>query len=194
MRELFWQYVINLYQDVPTEVYEGLLSVFCIGAVGLIAFLGWKRGWKKVVGLLLVEYVFFIYCSTVIFRTRVEEVGHNFTPFWSYNHPELLVENIMNVVAFVPVGILIGVMADVRGMMDERRWKKGWQVALIVGTGLGISVSIETMQYFFHLGFSELDDVMHNTIGCFLGFGVTQIARIAQKKEGSQKSRKGQKY
>ena len=58
MKELFWQYVIKLYQDVPTEVYEGLLSIFCFGTVGLVAFLGWKKGWKKVAELLFFEYVY----------------------------------------------------------------------------------------------------------------------------------------
>ena len=185
MREQFRQYIFNLYQNMPTEVYEGLLSVFCIGAVGLIAFLGWKRGWKKVVGLLLVEYVFFIYCSTVIFRTRVEEVGHNFTPFWSYlaimdGREDLIVENIMNVVAFVPIGILIGIVTQKSRIAQKDLRTRILRIALIVGTGLGISISIETLQYFFHLGFAELDDVMHNTIGCILGFGVTQIAQKAQ--------------
>ena len=56
MREQFRQYAINLYQDVPTEVYEGLLSIFCLGVVGIFVILGWKRGWRKVAGLLFAEY------------------------------------------------------------------------------------------------------------------------------------------
>ena len=41
-------------------------------------------------------------------------------------------------------------------------------MALMIG--MGISVSIEAMQYFFHRGFAETDDVMHNTLGCILGY------------------------
>ena len=178
MIELFKQYFINLYQEVPIpmSVYEGLLSVFCMGTVLIFAIYGFRSGWKKGAGLLLIEYIFLIYCSTVIFRTSVENVGHDFMPFWSYlaildGRKELIPENIMNVVVFIPIGILLGVTTS-RWKMFDGRWKKGWQVALIIGTGLGISISIETMQYFFHRGFAELDDVMHNTTGCLIGLVV----------------------
>lgn len=33
MKDEFEQYIISLYKDIPQEVYEGLLSVFCIGLV-----------------------------------------------------------------------------------------------------------------------------------------------------------------
>ena len=65
----------------------------------------------------------------------------------------------MNVVAFVPVGILLALT------FCSIRW---WQ-ALCVGCLM--SLSIETMQYFFRLGFAELDDVMHNTIGGVIWYG-----------------------
>lgn len=188
MKEQFRQYVINLYQDVPTEVYEGLLSIFCIGAIGLFVFLGWKRGWKKVAGLLLAEYVFLIYCSTVICRKVAESVvGHNFHPFWSYEaikngRVDLVAENIMNVVVFIPVGTLLGLMVNgSRCMVIGKR--KGWRtriarIALIIGVGLIISISIEAMQYLFHRGFAETDDVMHNTLGCLIGYILIHGSRL----------------
>lgn len=204
MKEQFRQYAINLYQNVPTEVYEGLLSIFCLGAIGLIAFFGWKKGWKKVVGLLLAEYVFLIYCSTVIYRKVAEGVvGHNFSPFWSYEaikngREDLIAENIMNVVVFVPVGILLGLISRIRELENKAPSKgigktKGlWRtrshrhtllplgqriarISLIVGTGLIISGSIEALQYFLKRGFSEFDDVFHNTLGCLIGFMIVAI-------------------
>lgn len=196
MKEQFRQYAINLYQNVPTEVYEGLLSIFCLGAIGLIAFFGWKKGWKKVVGLLLAEYVFLIYCSTVIYRKVAEGVvGHNFSPFWSYEaikngREDLIAENIMNVVVFVPVGILLGLISRIRELENKAPSKgigktKGlWRtqinrIALIVGIGLMISGSIEVLQYFLKRGFSEFDDVFHNTLGCFIGLLIVMfIERI----------------
>lgn len=64
-------YLVSLIDDVPLYVYEGLLSVFCIGTALLLAFKG-KRAWRGVAKLLLVEYVFLIYCSTVLFRAAKE--------------------------------------------------------------------------------------------------------------------------
>lgn len=169
MKEEIKQYVDSLYQDVPTSVYEGLLSVFCLGAVIIIGLYGWNQGWRKIAGLLLVEYVFLIYYSTVIIRTKVEGVGYNFHPFWSYGEPRLFVENIMNVAVFVPVGVLTGLV--LRGI----RW---WQV-LIAGSVL--SISIETLQFFLKRGFSEIDDVMHNTLGYVIGYWIYMMVASARK-------------
>lgn len=35
MNEEFEQYIFSLYKNIPQEVYEGLLSVFCLGVVSL---------------------------------------------------------------------------------------------------------------------------------------------------------------
>lgn len=162
MREQFRQYIINLYQDIPQEIYEGLLSVFCLGVVVFIAWKGFKTGLRYSVALLLIEYIFLIFCSTVFFRTTSELRKYDIHPFWSYDRPELLVENIMNVVVFIPVGLLLGIA------FKQVTW---WKVLLI---GCGISVTIESLQFFFMKGFSELDDVMHNTLGCLLGWFIVK--------------------
>lgn len=163
MREQFKQYVISLYQDIPQEVYEGLMSVFCMGLVVFIAWKGLKTGLRYSATLLLVEYIFLLFCSTVFFRTTSELRKYDFQPFWSYKakqegRVDLLAENIMNVVVFIPVGLLLGIA------FKQMTWLK---VLLI---GCGISVTIESLQFFFMRGFSELDDVMHNTVGCLIGF------------------------
>lgn len=183
MREQFRQYIIKLYQNVPTEVYEGLLSIFCIGAVGLIAFLGWKRGWIKIVGLFLAEYVFLIYCTTVICRKVAEGVaGHNFNPFWSYEaikngREDLIAEIIMNVVVFVPVGMILGALLRVKGSSASEAAKpSAWLISLMAG--LIISGSIEVLQYFLKRGFSEFDDVIHNTLGCLIGYILVYGSRL----------------
>ena len=162
MRDEFKQYIISLYKDIPQEVYEGLLSVFCIGVVLFVAFKGIRTGLKWSSVLLLIEYIFLIFCSTVIFRTTGETRQYDFHPFWSYNRPELLIENIMNVVVFIPVGVLLGFM------FQGSRFKMTWWKALLIGCS--ISVTIEALQFWFMKGFSELDDVMHNTLGCILGY------------------------
>lgn len=166
MREQFRTYIVSLYQNIPTEVYEGLLSVFCLGLVVFIAWKGFKIGLRYSVALLLIEYIFLVFCSTVIFRATGETRQYDFHPFWSYDRPELLVENIMNVVVFISVGLLLGIA------FKQMTW---WKVLLI---GCGISVTIEALQFFFMRGFSEVDDVMHNTLGCLLGYGIITILRI----------------
>ena len=163
MREQFRQYIISLYQDIPQEVYEWLLSVFCMGLVVFIAWKGFKTGLRYSVALLLIEYIFLIFCSTIIFRTTGEISQYDFHPFWSYQaiqdgREELLAENIMNVIVFIPVGLLLGIA------FKQVTW---WKVLLV---GCNISAVIELLQFFLMRGFSEVDDVMHNSLGCILGY------------------------
>jgi len=171
VRDEFERYIISLYQDIPQEVYEGLLSIFCVGVVVFIGWKGFKIGLRYSAALLLVEYIFLLFCSTVIFRATGETRQYDFHPFWSYKaiqdgREELLAENIMNVVVFIPVGLLLCIA------FKQVTW---WKALLI---GCGISVTIESLQFFFMRGFSEVDDVMHNTVGCLIGYGIMTILRI----------------
>lgn len=171
MKELFKYYLTELYNDVPPGVYEGLLSVFCLGAVVLFAINGFKKGWRYVSGLLLAEYITLLFCSMVLFRPVTEIAEYNFKPLWSYiaihrGQVELIPENIMNVVAFVPLGLLAGMT------FAKIKW---WQVLLF---GCGVSVLIESLQFLLKRGFSEFDDVLHNTLGCMIGYGIYSLVRM----------------
>ena len=183
MIEQFKQYVISLNQDIPLEVYEGLLAVFCLGAIVFIAWKGLKTGCRYSVALLLLEYIFVLFCSTVIFRVSGETRHYNFHPFWSYDRPDLLVENIMNVVVFVPVGLMLGSFLRVKGSLTSEATKSmTWLMVAIIGCG--ISVTIEALQFLFMRGFSEVDDVMHNTVGCILGYILVKGSRLMVKSSG----------
>lgn len=81
----------------------------------------------------------------------------------------------MNVVVFVPVGFLLGF----RIQDSSFTIRKALLVALM---GCGISVLIEALQFFFMRGFSEVDDVIHNTVGCLIGFCVYAIGRYGYER------------
>ena len=44
--------------------------------------------------------------------------------------------------------------------------------------GICLSVGIETLQFVFRKGFSEFDDVMHNTLGCLIGYGMYKVISL----------------
>ena len=180
MREQFRTYIVSLYQNIPTEVYEGLLSVFCLGLVVFVAWKGFKTGFRYSAILLLVEYVFLLFCSTVIFRATGETRQYDFHPFWSYDRPDLLTENIMNVIVFIPIGMILGSLLRVKGSSTSEATKSmTWFVVLMIGCG--ISVAIESLQFFLMRGFAEVDDVMHNTLGCILGYILVKGSRLMVK-------------
>ena len=182
IKEQLKLYVKASYQDVPSDIYEALLSILCAGAVVAIAYYGWKQGWRKIAGLLLAEYIFLIYGITVIFRKFNEGVGHSFHPFWSYEairhgRVDLIAENVMNVVVFVPIGMVLGSLLRIKGSSASEAAKpSAWLISLM--TGLIISGSIEALQYFLKRGFAEVDDVIHNTIGCIIGYILVYGSRL----------------
>ena len=113
--------------------------------------------------MILFCYIVLVYSNTVFFRKTTVDYIYNFQPFWSYEaiangKESLIVEHILNILLFIPIGFITGFV------FASKRW---WKVILF---GFGISVSIEAMQFFFKKGFAEFDDVMHNTLGCLLGF------------------------
>ena len=169
MRDLFIKYFDDINKNVPYSVFEDLAIVFCLGTVIILVLYGVKKGLRYLSRLLLVEYVFLLFCTTIIYRRFNKKLGYELHPFWSYGRDDLIAENVMNVVVFVPVGLLLGCAS--RGM----RW---WMALLI---GMGISVSIEALQLVFKRGFSEFDDVMHNTFGCMIGYGVVWTIRRHHK-------------
>ncbi len=122
---------------------------------------------------LLAAYILFILMETVIGRKvgvgRVELV-----PFWSYSHPELRMEILLNYVLFIPLGLLLYLCSGE---------KFGLRVVI---AGLLLSVSIEIVQLVFRIGLFEFDDMIGNTIGCLIGAVVGKTTRELKKRKTHQ--------
>ena len=106
---------------------------------------------------------------TPLFRTAL--AGRIYLPPLLLNNdrPDLLIENIMNTIVFIPVGMILGSLLRVKGSWTSQATKSiTWLVALLIGCS--ISITVEALQFFFMRGFSEVDDVMHNTLGCLIGW------------------------
>ena len=112
---------------------------------------------------LLVEYYFLVLCSTVICRASSGERHIEIMPFWNYSniwnrvdYPADLIEVLLNVALFVPIGLLLGGI--------------GFKIRKIILSGIFLSGIIEVSQFAFCKGLCETDDVMHNSVGAFLGY------------------------
>ena len=170
LRSDFLWYWNDYLLRFPDYLFQMLISVTCLGIVVLLSWKGLRRGIVLVGRLLLVEALFVIYSSTIIFRPVNSVEAYDFTPFWSYKaildcQSFLLAENMMNVVIFIPIGLLIGM-----GFTKCTWWKA-------IGVGCLFSFSIELLQFVFNRGFCEVDDVIHNTLGCAIGWLLTQVSR-----------------
>ena len=110
MTGVFQKYFKDLYKDFPIDLYEILLYIFCIGVLLFLISKGFRRGWRLVSGLILVEYIVLLFSTTVFSRDYRESPKFNMTPFWSYTEiingkQNLIPEILMNVVVFAPVGL-----------------------------------------------------------------------------------------
>ncbi len=166
-------YARNVVSSVPIEIYWGLLGLFVVGLLVLICWKRLNRGSRYGAVLLLAEWVFLVLCAIVFFRETSAERGYNLMPFWSYwdygEHSyfmEMFGENILNVLLFVPIGLLAG--CGLRGMTFKK-------VLLLSG---GLSIFIELLQFIFKKGFCETDDVIHNVLGCLIGYGLWRVCCI----------------
>lgn len=171
---------VDYYRDsfvhgVPLVVIISLISIFCTFSVTFLIWKGLRRGLFLMIRLLLFEYLIIIYCSTVITRNANGYFKYDFHPLWSYKaivqgQTNLLAENLMNVLVFIPVGLLLG--------LGFQRWS----FIKIIGFGILFSISVEFMQLVFKRGFCEIDDVIHNTLGCMIGYGMYLIVSMCIRK------------
>ena len=157
-----------LIANIPGYIYFLLLGLFLVGASCFFIWKGRKMGAIYTSRLFLFNFLFFIYCSTVFFRNSNDDYKYNYHIFWSYGawqrvYVHLLSENIMNFVVFIPVGMFLGL-----GYPKWLLWK-------VVGLGCLCSISIEVLQLVFMKGFSETDDVIHNTLGCLFGYLLLKV-------------------
>ena len=157
-------FITTVFRDFPTGFYVGFLVLFGVGTVLFLVFLGWKKGLKCSARLLLVEYMALLLSLAVLTRKVHLAREFDFIPFWSYREvlrtgkDALLMQKFANVVAFVPIGLLLGCA------FERMKW---WEVSALGG---GFSVLIEVLQFVFKLGFAEFDDVFHNLLGCLFGY------------------------
>ncbi len=117
-----------------------------------------------VLWVLLVEYVFIVVCSTIVFRPCIDYARWEWMPFWTYkaviNHISGVKgwDIILNVVLFMPLGLFLKLLFPKLSII---------RMLLIA---ILCSLSIEILQNVLRKGISQFDDIMHNSLGCVLGW------------------------
>ena len=100
------------------------------------------------------------------------------TPFASLTaarqQPELYREMLMNVFLFFPLGLTLSNALP-------RKWHRWGRIILTTLIGCALSAGIECAQYRYALGMAEVDDVICNTLGAFIGSTSLLIAHAIEK-------------
>ena len=153
--------LLNEYNSLPAYWWLWLI---------VVALVVWLIDGRRVTPRpLLAAYILFILMETIIGRkTGVDRV--ELVPFWSYSHPELRMEIVLNYILFIPLGFLLYLCSGE---------KFGLRVVFI---GFLLSVSIELIQLTFKIGVFEFDDMIGNTVGCLIGAVIGKLIRKKKKK------------
>ena len=125
-----------------------------------------SRFWTPAACCLMAVWLIVVVYITVVRRESSAEQDSAWIPLYSYRlafsgvNWELLRSNLMNVMLFYPAGLLAG------SVLPNGKKRLAW---ILLAAFCALSLCIELSQYFFHLGLAETDDVLHNTLGAFLG-------------------------
>lgn len=155
----------RFYGIWPTKVI--ILSFLALVVwLGLAIALGrWKRGWRCACAAILVAMLYFIIDMTILKRSPGD---HELIlqPFrnliLAFSDSELYRSIVMNTVLFMPIGMTMPFLLP-------KSWKRWLRVIVCVVFSVLLSGSIEFFQYRYGLGQAEIDDLICNTLGAFLG-------------------------
>ena len=128
---------------------------------------------------------FVLFCAAVIailYATILNRTPGNYelilAPFAALTaarvQPELYREMLMNVFLFFPLGLTLSNALP-------QKWHRWGRIILTTFVGCILSAGIEYTQYRYALGMAEVDDVICNTLGAFLGATSLLAAHAIEK-------------
>lgn len=162
-----FKYIITA-QLLSSPVYY-LIALTVGGIVAMIGNYRCNNKRKSVVLGLITAYLTLIFSLTIIARTPTEH-KYELMLFWSYieicrGNTIFIYENILNVLMLMPLGVLLPIG------FEQITYK---QAAL---SGFLVSLIIEVMQLLTRRGLFEFDDILHNTLGCLLGYAIYKLIK-----------------
>ena len=166
-----------------------ITAVWCL-IRGVCWILNKKVDFKRELQLLLV-YVCIIVVARFTFYPFGKVDGHiqpllldpynlypfhvNFVPFvYLFDYPtqgEILLNLIGNTAMFIPLGIVWPTVF--KGLNTHGK---------AISAGFGVSLAIELLQLPFFGRVSDIDDLILNTLGYLLGYGILLLVRFVKKK------------
>ena len=157
--------VIVLFMAIAVIVWSVLPS--------RIAAKYWQRG-NAILMLLMFAAILYV---TLLNRSE-GSTGLVLLPFAAFvaaqQQPELYREMLMNVFLFFPLGLTLSNALPLR-------WHRWGRIILTTLIGCILSAGIEYTQYRYALGMAEVDDVICNTLGAFIGSTSLLIAHAIEK-------------
>lgn len=161
---------VKMRKQPVKKSHEVLLALFVLYLVGLASQTIIPR-WNMGVDGLTGEFYFDVYLynnlttvNVIPFRTIMNYFHANdYVSNWD---SVSLVNLLGNVFVFSPIGIFIPML-----------WKRMSSIVKITFIGLGVTCFIEAFQYFIGRS-TDIDDIILNTIGVVIGYGVFLVWKV----------------
>ncbi len=181
----------TLYTHFPLTFFLRVLFLVLIFVVVVIIV---HRLYKKnalnkcnaVITVLLALYILLVLFYTVLGRRTQENYYHlnfdvigTYTRLFSYSDAKMAKEALLNVLMFVPIGVSVCFITETRRVF----------YAVIVGVSL--SLLVEISQFILQNGYSEVTDLIHNTLGSLIGAVFAIIVISIYKAIHNRKARIG---
>mgnify|MGYP004635722517 CR=1 FL=1 len=155
--------------DLGIPIIHFLFVLLVIFVIFCVCYIKQGQIYKgQLLILLFVIYIYVLAGSTIVYRDswylslnwvrRYEMI-----PFRSYYEAItkkqyiLMLQCLLNVILFIPFGLLLNAILKPKSM------------ARIITSAFLLSFVIEILQAFTHRGLCEMDDIIHNTVGAWLG-------------------------
>lgn len=138
-----------------------------------------KKIQRKVLGILIILAVTIILFFTFVVRETMElrhfgSRGIMLIPFREFvgmffekNHLFYFLQILLNIILFIPFGFLLTTYLYLH---KKQRIHTIWRPILI--SGFLFSLSIEIFQFITGRGYTEVDDIINNTLGAMVGYWI----------------------
>ena len=122
--------------------------------------------------LFLLETALVIRCCDLVAYTSGFDFDAEYNRFFRgtiYDRRQIF----FNIAVFIPFGFFLSEFLSVIKMLGS--WR---QIGIVTLSGLALSLFIESLQLILHVGVFEVTDLVMNTVGAFVGAGLSVLKRL----------------
>lgn len=171
----------TIYASNISTILIAIPIMLLVWSVIGAAFYKYMRIIGAIMAVIVVTAILYV---TVLTRSE-SGAGADFIPFSSFERakiqPEMYRSMLMNVFLFLPLGLAFPFIFG---------GGTGKRILLTILVGLVLSVTVEAIQCFAHLGMAETDDVICNTVGTTIGSFAYLLALLWRKLFNKTKERR----
>ena len=153
---IIWFYALTIWK----AILIALCAILFWSLLSVLLSEKHAKPWRILNAAVLIAAIAAVLYAT-LFRDGMER-ELILQPFYTFvrakRNREAYREALMNIILFIPIGLtMLHIL--------PRKWKTSKRIVTVIAFALIFSVMLETLQFIFHLGMSETDDVLTNGIG-----------------------------